>query len=345
MFVHGDNIQGKITSHRKYRDEKSEEYLAEIKVRYEEWKGANAALTGPCAESDPSDRETVAKRTDLLREYKDFIDAKRFAEHFDSRSNLASSVLEEFLYYLFQDLVEGFGSHALIGKSHAFKDLFFVPPSYVAMLERPHAQVERKDHDFVIGATVTASFRTRPSLDDGGTETPDEEPDVEEPDDDDQTDEVSILEPTEYNEVGLVDGAETLAFDVPAVAIECKTYLDKTMLEGSSRAAEEIKARNPNGLYYVLCERLKLSGAVNLRKYAVDQIYVLRQERNIDQEFRLLEDYDGNDIAEDVVVHLFETVRAALVTDWSSRPRRGDRTRLASVAASVGSVDSDDPDD
>src|SRR5436190_2382749 len=46
-----------------------------------------------------------------------------------------------------------------------------------------------------------------------------------------------------------VDGGEVTEehnFDVPAAAIECKTYLDKTMLESSSTSAEQLKTRNPN---------------------------------------------------------------------------------------------------
>ena len=39
-----------------------------------------------------------------LNEYKDFLDQQHYAEKFDSRSNLHSSVLEEFMYYLFKDL-------------------------------------------------------------------------------------------------------------------------------------------------------------------------------------------------------------------------------------------------
>nr|WP_322684477.1 Bpu10I family restriction endonuclease [Nostoc sp. DedQUE07]MDZ8130358.1 Bpu10I family restriction endonuclease [Nostoc sp. DedQUE07] len=43
-------------------------------------------------------------------------------------------MLEEFLYYLFKDLVRDFGENALIGKSHTFKDIFFVPPKYSEIL-------------------------------------------------------------------------------------------------------------------------------------------------------------------------------------------------------------------
>jgi len=321
MQVHGDNLRAKLGHRTKYRDDTSREYLAEIEGMYDEWVEANDDLFGPTSEKNEAwDAEVLEQRTELFRRYKAFLDQKKVAEHFDAKSNLHSSVLEEFLFYLFKDLVGSFGEHALIGKSHAFKDLFFVPPSYEAMLARPHAQIERKDHDFVIGATVTASFRSRPPLerDDDATSDPLAGPaPIERPETDDEMVEVPIFEPTDYEAVGLTDSAETLTFDIPAIAIECKTYLDKTMLEGSSRAAEEIKARNPSGLYYVVCERLKLSGAVNLKKDSVDQIYVLRQERNIDREYRLLDDYEGNAISTEVVGHLFEAVRAALVTDWS----------------------------
>jgi hypothetical protein len=320
MLVHGDNIHAKLNHRTKYRDETSRQYLEEIKDEYDRWVEGNAALLGPAATADPAaDAKLVAERTELFRAYKEFIDQKKYAERFDSRSNLHSSVLEEFLYYLFRDLVASFGDHALIGKSHAFKDLFFVPPSYEAMLERPYAQVEHKDHDFVIGATVTASLRTRPPLEDvEGDEGDAPDPiNVQVPPNESDTEELEVYDPSDYGAIGVVEGAETLTFDVPAIAIECKTYLDKTMLEGSSRAADEIKARNPSGLYYVVCERLKLSAGVNLKKYSVDQIYVLRQERNIDREYRLLDTYEGNPIAAEVVQHLFDSVRDALITDWS----------------------------
>lgn len=65
------------------------------------------------------------------------------------------------------------------------------------------------------------------------------------------------------------------------------------MLEGSSRAAEDLKARNPNSLYMVLMEWIKLTSDVNLRKYKVDQIYVLRQQKNTDREFRYEETYSN----------------------------------------------------
>ena len=88
------------------------------------------------------------------------------------------------------------------------------------------------------------------------------------------------------------------------------------MLEGSSRAAEDLKARNPNSMYIVVMEWIKLTESVNLKKYKVDQIYVLRRQKNTDREFRYAETYVKQVIDPDVVWHLYQTVRNHLTVDW-----------------------------
>ncbi len=115
------------------------------------------------------------------------------------------------------------------------------------------------------------------------------------------------------------DGSQELeshVWDVPAVAIECKTYLDKTMLQDAATAAEEFKYRNPSAIYIVVAEWLKLTDAVNFRKFKIDQIYVLRKQKNTDREFRFQEGYIKNPIYLDVVEHLFVQVRDYLTSDW-----------------------------
>lgn len=159
ILVHGSNLAQKETHLRKYSDETSRKYLTEIRHEYDKWHIANTELIGPGIQPADNDREIIEQRVKLLEDYKSFIDQQQYAEQFDSRSNLHSSVLEEFLYYLFRDIVADFGSRALIGKSHSFKDMFFKPPNYQSMTNRPFAAVEVKDHDFVIGVTVEARFQ------------------------------------------------------------------------------------------------------------------------------------------------------------------------------------------
>ena len=247
----------------------------EIRKEYDRWRNANEELKGPSRTPAGDDAQVIRKRTSLFADYKDFIDQQKYAEKFDARSNLHSTVLEEFIYHLFRDLVRGFADHALIGKSHTFKDIFFMPPNYEAMVNAPHARIERKDHDFAIGVSVSACLTS----------------------------------------AGQEKG-EMHHFQIPAVAIECKTYLDKTMLEGASTAAEQLKSRNPNALYLVVSEWLKLTENVNLRKFKVDQIYVLRKQKNTDREFRFLPGYEKNPIHVDAVEHLYQMVRSHLTTDW-----------------------------
>ena len=275
MHVHGNNLEQKENHLTKYQDKDSRRCLTEIRGKYDAWKAANLALIGPTKELTNSDIEIVTRRVELFNEYKDFIDQQCYAEQFDSRSNLHSSVLEEFLFYLFKDLVSSISKSALIGKSHTFKDLFFKADSYADMLDTPTIMVERKDHDFAIGVHIEASFKTAGQAQ-----------------------------------------AEVNVWDLPAVAVECKTYLDKTMLQDASTASEIIKHRNPNALYIVVAEWLKLTEAVNLRKFKIDQIYVLRKQKNTDREFRYLDGYVKNPVYPDVTMHLFDVVRTFLTSSW-----------------------------
>ncbi|VEJ53803.1 Bpu10I family restriction endonuclease [Pragia fontium] len=276
MYVHGDNLYQKENHPSKYNDSTSRAYLSEIRVAYDKWRKDNEDLKGPLLDTNVEDTSAIIdSRVKLLNEYKDFLDQQHYAEKFDSRSNLHSSVLEEFMYYLFRDLVFGISENALIGKSHSFKDIFFRAPSFKDMVDTPHVLVERKDHDFAIGASVYTTMCCK------------------------------------GNKV-----CETFDWDIPAIAIECKTYLDKTMLQDVSTAAEQIKYKNPNAVYIVVSEWLKLTDAVNLKKYKIDQIYILRKQKNTDREFRYREDYVKNPIYSDVVLHCFNYVKEFLTEDW-----------------------------
>ena len=147
MYVHGNNLIQKEKHRTKYLDADSKKYLKEIRIMYDKWKKDNEGLIGPTKKiSDKEDRETISKRVSLLNDYKDFLDQQHYAEKFDSRSNLHSSVLEEFLFYLFKDLVGSISENALIGKSHSFKDIFFKSANYSEMVSAPNALIEIKDH-------------------------------------------------------------------------------------------------------------------------------------------------------------------------------------------------------
>ena len=123
-FVHGDNLVREETRPRKYRDALSRQYLSEIRAKYEIWKRENLALHGPVRDISDGDREMIERRVALFNAYKDFIDQQQYAEQFDSRSNLHSSALEEFMYYLFRDLAAAFSHTCLDWKITGFQKTY-----------------------------------------------------------------------------------------------------------------------------------------------------------------------------------------------------------------------------
>lgn len=278
VFVHGQNLKQKLRggSKNKYADKLSQALLQEVGDFYGEWRTANLALKG-------ASQDVVENRVELLNSYKDAIDDARYAQHFDSRSNLASSVIEEFLFYLFHDAVPHMDCRPHLGKGESFRALYFAATSWDDMVTNPGLRMESKDHDFMIATRVAASFIT------GAPEST----------------------------------AQELAMLVPAVAIECKTYLDKTMLEGAASAAEDLKVINPNAMYVIVAEYLKLTENLNLNRYRkyIDQVYVLRRQKNTDQDERLLPGFEKKPIHQDLIWDLYGRVRHHLTESWELEGR------------------------
>jgi uncharacterized NAD(P)/FAD-binding protein YdhS len=144
MFVHGDNLTQKENHKEKYTDKEAKQYLAEIRKEYQKWRHGNDSLRGPFSSFKENDIDVIQQRVAWFSDYKEFIDQQKYAEKFDSRSNLHSSVLEEFIFFIFRDLVYEFSSSAVLGKAHTFKDIFFNSSSYREMVLTPNAKVEKK---------------------------------------------------------------------------------------------------------------------------------------------------------------------------------------------------------
>lgn len=67
---------------------------------------------------------------------------------------------------------------------------------------------------------------------------------------------------------------------IPIIAIECKTYLDKTMFSESQFTAQKLKQGSPNVRVYVLSEENQVDPKEIPSKgqTPVDQIYIIREE-------------------------------------------------------------------
>ncbi|MFA6548920.1 MAG: Bpu10I family restriction endonuclease [Candidatus Margulisiibacteriota bacterium] len=103
-----------------------------------------------------------------------------------------------------------------------------------------------------------------------------------------------------------LEGKEQIKKDifVPVVAIECKTYIDKTMFDGSCQSAEKLKAGNPFALFLIVAETNQMGKEINPNHSKINQIYILRK------------DSEKNPIQKDLVWDLFSHVKAHLDREW-----------------------------
>ena len=106
------------------------------------------------------------------------------------------------------------------------------------------------------------------------------------------------------------DGKEHPIF-IPIVCIECKTYLDKTMYEGSVATAIKIKNGNPRCLFFIVTETYDVSGDVDIDTTQIDNIYVLRQQRR-------KQNKPVKDISADVLQRMLYEIDRRLSTERSS---------------------------
>jgi hypothetical protein len=111
-----------------------------------------------------------------------------------------------------------------------------------------------------------------------------------------------------YKKVVLNDENESYEIFVPIVAIECKTYLDKTMLEGSVATAEKIKYGNPHCKFYIVTETYEVDFKVDPATSRIDNIFVLKKGGRSKR--------DGI-IDKSVVKFLYEEVKNFIFSDWS----------------------------
>lgn len=258
-FIHGDNLEHKI---RIEISNKNKRLLREIKNKYLQWKQENIKLTRT---SD----EDIKSKVKLLNEYKAFINQPRFKKEsgnrygFTSQSQLHSTVLEEFMFYLFKDIKKLANKHINWGRTKAYTNLYFAPSSIDSLEQSSNIVINVKDQDFSISKEIILKSRV----------------------------------------VNNENWQETVIC-VPIVSIECKTYLDKTMYEGSVSTAEKIKRGNPYCVFIIVTETYEVSLDVDPKYSLIDQIYVLRKD-------------DGeNPIYDDVVSDLFKFVESHINSDW-----------------------------
>jgi hypothetical protein len=261
IHVHGSNILTKIKNTKFSKNDKEDE-LNFILSQYKEWFEKNEQLIGYT-------NEIIEKRVKWLNDYKAVIKNIDYT----AQSKFHSSVLEEFLYYLFRDLLKDIMNSGnvdnkkvqkiSIGGIRAYSNLYFAPKDILNFMQTSNMKINVKDQDFSI-----------------------------------------------YRKVIIRADEEQKTINVPIVSIECKTYIDKTMLEGSIATADKIKNGNPYCLFLVVTETYDVSYEVDPAYSRIDQIYVLRKSKRRSN--------DNNSIDYYVIKDLFDFVKTHLLRDWSN---------------------------
>ena len=223
--------------------------------------------------------DNIRKRVESLDEYYQVFEDLMVESIFDSRSKIRSTILEEFMYLLLlkatNDLKSKVGEHSKYvkcGSIKAYSNLYLTGKGVVDFIKKPEVKINTKDQDYAV-------YRSVPIL---------------------------ISNEGKNSEIISKEIA-----NVPIIAIENKTFLDKTMLEGSVATAEKVKLGNPYSTYIVVTETYAVDNEVDPIYSRIDQIFVLRKCKH-DKDNRLVQP-----ISPDVVLKIVELVISRFEREWS----------------------------
>lgn len=152
----------------------------------------------------------LKKKVELLNEYKNYIDLLTERGNIKLQDKLASSVIEEFLFQLFKDIPDI--------NSNLHQGLIFVGQS------KAYTDLSFAPKNFIDFVNNPGVYINKKNLDFTISK------------------KVNCIFETNQNK-------ELAEIIVPAVAIECKTFIPSTMLGQSSYEAQRLKQGNPYALY------------------------------------------------------------------------------------------------
>jgi len=112
---------------------------------------------------------------------------------------------------------------------------------------------------------------------------------------------------------------EEIELIVPAVVVECKTYIPKTMFDQAAYEAQRLKEGNPFALYIILAQQNALRDDVNLKNTKVDEIFILRKQKRSKKK---------KPIDASVVSDFYSFIKDYLRKDWFDNRGATERGRL-----------------
>ena len=220
-----------------------------------------------------NDGQPISQKVEYLNNYYNFIHNKNYDNSFTAQGKFRPTILEEFLFLLFKDIVDEkkkkFDKNDVLssGSVKAYTNIYFRAKDLRNFIQNPEIGINEKDQDFAIYRTFEISVNNSP----------------------------------------------VKRIQIPAVAIEAKTYIDKTMLDGIIATAEKLKSGNPYTRFVAVAERYEVSMDVDPSYSRIDQIYILR---------KAMRKNDWQDIDKSVVERLYNETVKHLERPWSDIQKR-----------------------
>lgn len=204
-----------------------------------------------------NDREYIQAATAALNTYKDVVDLLEFKKQFNAQTKFHSTIHEEFWAILALHLLSKLdlpldSDRVYIGPGQSLQGLYFHP-------ESPEQAFGTQ-----LGNTIKPKFKDRDFM---------------------------IALKTDFNltlnnhRAPLKTSSSIPELFLPLVTIECKQYIDKTMMDNALSAATKLKAFSPFTLDIVTIELNKLSD-VNIAGSGLDGFYILRKQKLSEARFR-----------------------------------------------------------
>ena len=211
---------------------------------------------------------TIKKRVKLLNDYYNYIHYNGFDNLYSAQGKFRPTILEEFLFLLFKDFVEKYQTKHDAG-------------------EQLESGSVKAYSNLYFKAKSFGDFISNPEMA------------INEKDQD-----FAIYRKFQLT----VNGTNTVDLQVPAIAIEAKTFIDKTMLDGIIATAEKVKSGNPYSMFVAVAETYDVAVGVDPAYSRIDQIYVLRKTTR---------KADWEDIDVNVVLRMVHEITAHLERPWS----------------------------
>ncbi len=273
QLVHTSNLIAKCKAKKSLvKDGENYEILCKLLPAYIEYLNCQLSIVD-------YGEESIKRRGESLDNYYLSFENLEVETIFDSRSKIRSTILEEFMYLLLLKATEDFKSklgknqkYVKCGAIKAYSNLYITGKGVIDFITRPEVKINTKVQDYAV-------YRSVP---------------------------IMIVNEDDYTDVISQEIA-----NVPIIAIENKTFLDKTMLEGSVATAEKIKLGNPYSTYIVVTETYAVDDDVDPIYSRIDLIFVLRKCKT-DKENRLVKP-----ISPEVVAKIVELVISRFNREWS----------------------------